>query len=194
MFSLNLSVIFCCPRSFSFVVDLMPATSVTKYSYSLDFQHPSAPCFKCKMQISIQRQVQFSSVQSKRWVLSLSFITVKQPSLSSQNWEKSGKLPNVVPEFPLSSMNFMLLLHLWKPVAVVFSQCIVVLFSQCIVVLFSIILWKEEFLVFMFEREREKERQRQTETDWTSKVKNYRKYSAQETQGMSSSYTSFPTQ
>ena len=55
MFSLNLSVIFYCPRSFSIVVDLMPATSVTKYGYSLDFQNLSAPCFKYKMQISIQR-------------------------------------------------------------------------------------------------------------------------------------------
>lgn len=94
--------------------------------------------------------------KDKRWVLSLSFIMVKQPSLSSQNWEKSGKLSNVVPEFPLNSMNFMLLLPLWKPVAVVFSQCIVVLFS--------IISWKEGFLVFcLTERERAAKTERQTE-------------------------------
>lgn len=38
-----------------------------------------------------------------------------------------------------------------------------VVFSQCRVVLFSIILRKEEFLVFMFEREREREREAKTD-------------------------------
>lgn len=82
---------------------------------------------------------------------------VKQPSLSSQNWEKSGKLSNVVPEFPLNSMNFMLLLPLLKT-----SGC--GLFTMHSSIIFHNIMEGRIFGV-MFDRERKsgKDRQRQTE-------------------------------